>query len=142
MRQWAFEFSFDVDLENGIIYEKIYGSWRQSTAQHYNEEFERETTELIKKPWVKLCDLSNWKTGSPEVIAAIGRHLEWCRAHNFVWPININKNTLTYSQLQKISDRGGTKEISKTFRTREEGEKFLKEQGYKVKSSNGMGQRG
>ncbi|HKK21031.1 MAG TPA: hypothetical protein VJ983_06120 [candidate division Zixibacteria bacterium] len=142
MRKWAFEFSFDIDLDNGVIFEKIYGSWRLSTAQHYSEEFERETVDLIKKPWAKLCDLSNWKTGSPEVIATIAKHLEWCRAHNMIWSVNIINNTVTYSQLQKMFERGGTKGMSKTFRTREEGGKFLKEQGFKIKSPNGMGQRG
>ncbi|UCD64063.1 MAG: hypothetical protein JSW34_01130 [Candidatus Zixiibacteriota bacterium] len=136
MNKWHFEYALDADVENGIMYEKIYGSWRIETANHYNDDYRQEAAELVKKPWAKLIDLSNWKTGSPEVIEKIGEHLEWCRKNNMVWSVNIINNPVTYSQLQKMFSRGGTKEISKTFRTRQEGEQFLKGQGFKVKSSN------
>ncbi len=136
MNQWSFEYNLDPDVENGIMYEKIYGIWRIETAEHYYKEYMEEAKELIKKPWVKLIDLSNWKTGSPEVVAKIGEHLEWCRKNNMVWSINIINNPVTYSQLQKMFSRGGTKDISKTFRGREEAEQFLKQQGFKSKKTN------
>jgi len=137
MDKWHFEYVLDADNENGIMYEKIYGVWRIETAEHYNKDYEKEAEKLIQKPWAKLIDLSNWKTGSQEVIEKIGEHLEWCRKNNMVWSVNIISNPVTFSQLHKMFAKGGTKNISKTFRTREEGEKFLKEQGFKVRSSNG-----
>lgn len=137
MSHWYFEYSFDVELERGIIYEKIYGAWRVETAQNYVRDFEKETEKLIKKPWVKLCDLTNWKTASPEVIDIIGKHLTWCRNNNIVWSVNIINNPVTYAQLQKMFAKGGTKDISKTFRSREEGIKFLKQQGFLIDTSNG-----
>ena len=137
MDKWHFEYVLDVDLANAVMYEKIYGAWRIETAENYSREFQKEAKELIKKPWAKMIDLSNWKTGSPEVIQKVAEHLEWCRKNNMVWSINVINNPVTYSQLQKMFAKGGTKDISKTFRTRAEGEKFLKEQGFKVRTSNG-----
>jgi hypothetical protein len=136
MDKWHFEYVLDADVENAIMYEKIYGVWRIETAEHYNADYEKEAKDLIKKPWAKLIDLSNWKTGSPEVVAKIGEHLDWCRKNNMVWSVNIISNPVTYSQLQKMFTKGGTKEISKTFRTREEGIRFLKQQGFKVRPAN------
>ena len=137
MDKWHFEYVLDADVDNGIMYEKIYGVWRVETAENYSKDYKTEAEKLIKKPWAKLIDLSNWKTGSPEVIEKIGQHLEWCRENNMVWSVNIIDNPVTFSQLQKMFARGKTKEISKTFRSRAEGEKFLKEQGFKIRSSNG-----
>lgn len=136
MDSWNFQYSLDVDLENSVIYEKIYGVWRRQTAENYNIDYKRETAELIKKPWAKLCDLTNWKTGSPEVIEIIGNHLEWCRQHNLVVSVNIINNSVTYAQLQKMFQRGGTKDMSQTFRTRAEGERYLKDMGFKIRTAN------
>lgn len=137
MDKWHFEYALDPDVDNAVMYEKIYGVWRPETAENYSRDYRKEAEDLIKKPWAKLIDLSNWKTGSPEVIQKIGEHLEWCRQHNMVWSVNIINNPVTYSQLQKMFSRGGTKNISKTFRTRQEAERFLKEQGFKLRPSNG-----
>jgi hypothetical protein len=136
MDKWHFEYVLDADVDNAIMYEKIYGVWKIQTAESYNTDYREEAKELVKKPWAKLIDLSNWKTGSPEVIEKIGEHLEWCRKNNMIWSVNIINNPVTFSQLQKMFSRGGTKNISKTFRTREEGERFLKQQGFKVRTSN------
>lgn len=135
MDKWNFEYILDPDVANAIMYEKIYGVWRVETAENYSRDYKREAQELVKKPWAKLIDLSNWKTGSPEVVQKIGEHLEWCRQNNMVWSINIINNPVTYSQLQKMFGKGGTKNISKTFRSREEAERFLKEQGFKLRPS-------
>ena len=131
---WNFEYSFDVDLENRLIYEKIYGIWRLETAQAYYEEFKAEVAELIKHPWAKLIDLSSWKTADNQVIEVIGRHLEWAREHNMVWSVNIIDNPVTFAHLMRMFEKGGTKEISKTFRTLAEGEKFLRSEGFDAKS--------
>ena len=137
MDRWQFEYTLDADVENSIMYEKIYGIWRIETADSYYNDFKKEARELIKKPWAKFIDLSNWKTSSPEVIEKIGEHLDWCHKNNMAWSINIINNPVTYSQLQKMFNKGGTKDISRTFRSRDEAERFLKDQGFKVRSSNG-----
>jgi hypothetical protein len=131
---WNFEYSFDVDLDNRLIYEKIYGIWRPETAQAYFDEFKIEAAELIKQPWAKLIDLSSWKTADSKVIEIVGRHLEWARENNMVWSINIIDNQVTYAHLMRMFEKGGTREISKTFRTVVEGEKFLRGEGFNAKS--------
>ena len=55
------------------------------------------------------------------------------------WSVNIISNPITYRHLLKMFDKGGTKGISKTFRTRAEAEAFLREQGFKIKSEDGGG---
>ena len=130
MDSWHLEYSFDVDMENRVIYEKIYGVWRESTAKSYFDDFKKEVTPLLDKPWAKLIDLSNWKTSSPEVIEIIGEHLEWCRKNKMVASINIINNPVTYGQLMRMFSRGKTKEVSQTFRNREDGLKALRDLGF------------
>ena len=135
MSGWHLEYSIDVDQDNRIVYEKIFGVWRPSTAEAFVKDYEEEVASLIEKPWARLCDLTNWKTAYPEVIDIIGRHNAWCRERNLVWSVNIISNPVTFNQLQRMFDKGGTREISRTFRTRAEGEQFLREQGFIVKST-------
>ena len=132
MNKWSFEYSFEVDVKNGVIYEKIYGIWREHTARSYHEDFMKEVAPIITRPWAKLIDLTNWKTSSAEVIGIVGDHLSWCADHNMVASINIINNPVTYGQLMRMFAKGATKDISKTFRTREEGIKALQELGFKV----------
>jgi hypothetical protein len=132
MNQWSFEYSFEVDVKNSVIYEKIYGIWREHTARSYHEDFVREVTPIINRPWAKLIDLTNWKTSSAEVIDIVGDHLAWCIEHNMVASINIINNPVTYGQLMRMFAKGSTKDISQTFRTREEGIKVLQDLGFKI----------
>ncbi len=134
MDSWSFQYNIEADVGNSIVYEKIYGVWQAETARSYSEDFKEEVKELIKKPWAKLIDLSNWKTASPEVIDIVGKHLTWCRANNMVLSVNILNNTVTYGFLQRMFARGATKNISRTFRSRHEAVQFLKQQGYRVRS--------
>ncbi len=135
MSGWHLEYSIDVNTEHQMVFEKIFGVWRISTAESFVKDYEAEVAPLIKKPWVRLCDLTNWKTAYPEVIDIIGEHLVWCRKHNMIWSVNIINNPVTYGQLQRMFDKGGTKEISRTFRTRTEAEQFLREQGFGIQPS-------
>ncbi|MEW5993558.1 MAG: hypothetical protein AB1744_04090 [Candidatus Zixiibacteriota bacterium] len=132
MSGWHLEYFIDVDLENRIVYEKIFGVWRIATAEAFVKDYEEQVKPLLKskKPWVRLCDLTNWKTAYPEVVDIIGRHNAWCRAHHLAWSVNIIDNPVTYNQLVRMFDKGGTKGISRTFRTRAEAEQFLREQGF------------
>ncbi len=135
MSGWHLEYTIDVNRESRIVYEKIFGVWRPSTAESFIKDHEEEIAPLIKKPWARLCNLTNWKTAYPEVIDIIGKHNAWCRAHNMAWSVNIITNPVTYGQLQRMFAKGGTKDISRTFRTRQEGDQFLLEQGFHLQSS-------
>ena len=132
MNRWRMEYTIEADVDTRIVYEKIYGVWREETARAYAEDFQKEVAPLIKKPWAKLIDLSNWKTGSHDVIQIVGEHLDWCRSNNMVASINIIDNPVTYGQLMRMFARGKTKKISQTFRTMAEGRKALRELGFKV----------
>lgn len=127
MNSWNFEFSFEVDRKNHVIYEKIYGLWKKDTAEEYHREFARAVKPLVRKPWAKLVDLLNWKTSYPEVVTLIGQHLTWCKDNNMYLSINVIDNTSTFRQLSKMFSGGGTEDISRTFRNRSQAEQFLRE---------------
>ncbi len=127
MPSWSLEYSFDVDVEKAVIYEKIHGIWKLETALRYNTDFQQEVQPLIVKPWAKLVNLSNWRTSYPQVVAKIGEHLQWCRKHNMVLSINVLNNPSTFRQLNEMFQVGHTKQMSQIFRTQEEAMKYLEE---------------
>ncbi len=131
MSGWSLEYSFDVDIEHQIMYEKIDGIWKDATATNYHKDFREEVAPLIAKPWAKLVDLRGWRTSYPGMIKIVGDHLKWCKANNMVMSLNILNNTSTFRQLNEMFRYAGTKEISETFRTREEAEKYLQEKWVK-----------
>ena len=108
MSSWSLEFSFDVDTEKRVIYEKIYGVWRKETADTYHQEFEAAVQPLLGKPWAKVVDLINWKTSYPEMVQVVARHLRWCRENGMGLSINVINNTSTFRQLNEMFSGGGT----------------------------------
>jgi hypothetical protein len=116
-----------------MLYGKIYGVWKIETAKAYVKEFKEVSKPLIKKPWSKLIDLSNWKIVYPEVIQIVGDLNKWCRENNMEWTIYIINQKAGYNQLMKIFEAGKFADIGKTFRTKAEAEKFLIENGYRIK---------
>ena len=134
MSDWHFQFNIDIDSKNLIASVKIYGVWREETAREYSEHFKEEVKVLIGKPWARLVDLSNWKTASEEVIDVIGELLQWCIENNMIHSVYIIDNPITYGQLMRMVSRGKARDISKTFRTRNEAEKYLKHQGFVAES--------
>lgn len=132
MNLWHFEYTIDVDVDNHIMFGKIYGIWREKTARSYSEELKTAAKPLIKKPWVKLMDLTNWKIAHQEVIEIIGNLNRWCRENNMAWSVYIINETASYNQLMKMFTKGDYHDIGKTFRTRHEAEIFLKEKGFMV----------
>ena len=127
MANWSLEYTIDVDEENAVIYVKVYGQWSVDTARQYHEEFKREVQPLLGRPWAKMVDLSNWKTSRNEVTAVVGKHMAWSRENGVMVSIYIINNVSTFRQLNEMFVKGGTKRISQTFRTWEEGEQFLQE---------------
>ena len=139
MDLWSFEYSFDADLENRMLYSKIYGIWKVETAHAYVETLKEEAQPLIHKPWSKLVDLTNWKTVYPEVIKVIGSLNQWCRKNKMEWTVYIIDNQTGYGQLMKMFDSGKYRDISKTFRSLKEAQDFLMTKGYNIrKDSDGI----
>jgi hypothetical protein len=130
MNSWSMQYSFEVDTERRIICEKIYGIWKPETGEQYHKDFMEAVRPLIDEPWAKLVDLQNWKTSYPQVVDRIGTHLKWCKSHNMVLSVNVLDNPSTYRQLNEMFTAAGTGAISRTFRTREEADKFLEENWY------------
>jgi hypothetical protein len=133
MAGWSLEYTFDVDAKRSIIFEKIFGIWKLSTAERYHEDFQDEVRPLLKKPWAKLVDLSNWRTSYPEVVKRIGEHLEWCRKNNMVLSVNVLNNPSTFRQLNEMFVLGGTKKLSQIFRTHSDAQRFLEENWFRRK---------
>lgn len=123
-------FTIEADPDRKIIREKIYGIWKEETANDYYREFMETAKPLLKGPWAKLIDLRNWKSSYPEIIEIIGQHLKWCRENGMVYSVNVIDNPVTLSQLKRMFGIGGTEEISRVFRTVEEADRFLKENGF------------
>jgi hypothetical protein len=132
---WSFNFTIDIDLDAAIAYAKIFGVWRMQTAVDYHEQFKRDVEPLIKAPWVRVVDLINWRMGTPEVVDEIGKHMIWCRKNNMIRQVHVVNDPVRYGQLQKMFEKGEAKDISSVFRTRVEAQRFLREQGFSVRSS-------
>jgi hypothetical protein len=127
MSRWTLEYTFDVDEKNAVIYVKIFGIWKAETARSYHEDFKVEVEPILGRPWAKLIDLTNWKTSYPDVINVIGQHMDWSRRNEVALSIYVLNNPSTFRQLHEMFEAGNTKEISMTFRTYGEAEKYLKE---------------
>jgi hypothetical protein len=127
MTSWSLDFTIDVDQENAVVYAKVYGQWTAETAQRYHDDFKKEVQPLLGRPWAKIIDVSNWKTSRNEVTSVIGRHMSWSKANGVALSIYVINNVSTYRQLNEMFAKGGTKEVSQTFRTWEEGEQYLQE---------------
>lgn len=139
MNLWHFEYSFDVDAKNRMLYGKIYGVWKKNTADAYAEEFKEVSQPLLKKPWSKLIDLSSWKIAHQDVIKVIGDLNRWCRGKNMVWAVYVINQQAGYNQLNKMFDAGEYRDLTKTFRNRSEAEQFFQDNGYSLRDPNEEG---
>jgi hypothetical protein len=133
MASWSLEYTIDVDEENAIIYVRVYGQWKAEMAERYHEDFKEAMAPLLGKPWAKVVDLSNWKTSRNEVTGVIGKHMAWSKANKVALSIYVINNVSTFRQLNEMFTKGGTKQVSQTFRTYEEPEQFLKKHWFKNK---------
>jgi len=127
MSTWSLEYSIDVNEELAVVYIKIFGLWKGETAERYHQDFSDKVKPLLDKPWAKIADLTNWKTSYQEVTDVIGKHMEWSRDNNVALQIYVLNNPSTFRQLNEMFAKGRVKDISHTFRTYEEAERFLKE---------------
>ena len=136
MNFWHFEYSFDLDEKNRILYGKIYGVWKKATAEAFLEEQKEIVKPIIKKPWAKLIDLSNWKIAHQDVISIIGDLNRWCRENKMEWAVYVINQPAAYSQLMKMFESGQYSDLTQTFRTRAEAENFLIGKGYNTRKPN------
>ncbi len=127
MADWNLEYTIDIDEDNAVAYVKVYGQWRAETAERYHTDFKENMKPLLGKPWAKVVDLTNWKTSRNEVTDVIGKHMAWSRQNQVALSIYIINNVSTFRQLNEMFAKGGTKQVSQTFRTHEEAEQFLQE---------------
>ncbi|UCD94865.1 MAG: hypothetical protein JSU69_02100 [Candidatus Zixiibacteriota bacterium] len=123
-------YAIETVIERKVMREKIYGIWKEHTARSYHEDFIREAASLIKSLWAKLIDLRIWRPSYPEITEVIGRYLKWCKDNGVVVPINVIDNPVTHSQLKRMFNIGGTEEISKIFRSVDEADKYLSQNGF------------
>ena len=127
---FSMNYTIEAEPKRKIIREKIYGIWKEHTAKSYYDDFAKEVEPLIKGKWAKLIDLRNWKSSYPEIIEVIGQHLKWCRENGMILSVNVIDNPVTHAQLKRMFIIGGTEEISKVFRSVEEADKYLSQNGF------------
>ena len=124
---WNLDYSIDVDEIHSVIYVKIFGQWQAETAERYHQDFKKELELVMGRPWAKLVDLTNWKTSRDEGTAVIGKHMAWSKKNDISLSLYVINNASTFRQLNEMFVKGGTKDVSHTFRTREEADAFIKE---------------
>jgi len=56
--------------------------------------------------------------------------MHWCQENGAVYSVYIIDNPVTHSQLSKMIKKGDVSTISKIFRTYDEGDRFLKQNGF------------
>lgn len=127
MSVFSLNYSIDVDEENAIVRAKIYGLWKAETAEAYHRDFMEAFAPMMGRPWVKIVDLSNWKTSYDKVIDIIGRHMKWSKENKVQIQLYVLDNPSTFRQLNRMFEKGTTTDISLTFRSTAEAEKYLEE---------------
>ncbi len=127
MINWSLEYSFDVDEDKSVIYVKVVGRWTAETAANYHQDFIKALEPIKDRPWAKLVDLTKWKTSRNEVTSVLGKHMAWSRENDVSLSLYVVNHPSTYRQLNEMFVAGGTKDVSHTFRTLEQAQKFLKE---------------
>ena len=126
----SFNFTIDSDPERKLMQAKIYGIWKKETAVAYHEEYMETAEPFIGKKWAKITNLSNWKSSYPEIVDILGEHMHWCQKNGAIYSVYVIDNPVTHSQLNKMVKKGDVSTITKFFRTPEEGDRFLKQNGF------------
>ncbi len=126
----SMNFTIDVDEARRVVFAKIYGIWKKETAEAYHQEYAKVAQPLLSGKWAKLTNLTTWKSSYPEIIAVLGEHMAWSQDNGAEFSLYVIDNPVTRNQLQKMVDSGKATQITKFFRTFEEADKFLKDNGY------------
>ena len=126
----SFNFTIDSNPERKLMISKIYGIWKKEIAEAYHEEYMETVTPFLGKKWAKLTNLSNWKSSYPEIVDVLGEHMRWSQENGAVFSVYVIDNPVTHSQLSKMINKGNVSTITKIFRTFDEGDRFLKKNGF------------
>ncbi len=126
----SFNFTIDSDSERKLMVAKIYGIWKKETAEAYHEEYMETAKPFLGKDWAKITNLSNWKSSYPEIVDVLGEHMRWSQENGAKYSIYIIDNPVTHNQLSKMIKKGNVSTITKIFKTNDEGDRFLKKQGF------------
>jgi len=126
----SMNFNIDINEDRRLIVAKIYGIWKQETAEVYHDEYQNVARPLLGEKWAKLTNLTNWRSSYPEIIEVLGKHMHWCLENGAAYSTYVIDNPVTRNQLQKMISSGNAGTISKLFRTVQEADRFLREQGF------------
>lgn len=126
----SLNFNIDAIPERKLMVAKVYGIWKKETAEAYHDEYMKIVQPFLDDKWAKLTYLTNWKSSYPEIIEIIGEHMRWCQENGAVFSVYVIENPVTQSQLKRMITSGDASSITKIFRTHEEADRFLKENGF------------
>ncbi len=125
-----FTFTLDLVPERKLMVAKIYGIWKKETAQAYHQEYMEAVKPLLGDKWAKLTNLYNWKASYPEINDILGEHMRWCQENGAVFSVYVIDNPVTHGQLKKMFKVGHVGQISTVFKTQDEAERFLAQNGF------------
>lgn len=123
---FSFDYSIDIDPDKSIVYFKPYGAWKKETAERFRRDFAESISPLLGRPWAKFVDLTKAKTAHDEAVDVMGDHVKWSRTNDAVLAVYVLNNISTYRQLQEALRKGGGHQVTQTFRTMAEAERYLK----------------
>jgi len=112
-----------------IILDRSKGSWKKETADTFCEDFKEIAGKLVQsgQKWAKLCDLSQWKTSTPEAVEALQEHLRWSGENGMAFAAFIMPLALERMQQQRIVRGGPLEGKVEYFETEEEARDWLLE---------------
>lgn len=125
-----FNFTIDPVPERKLLISKIYGIWKKETAEEYHEEYTKVVKPFLNDRWAKLTNLNNWKSSYPEIVDVLANHMKWCLDNGAVYSIYVIDNPVTLTQLSKMVKNGHVSSVTKFFKTYEEADRFLRENGF------------
>jgi hypothetical protein len=127
---FSLNFNIEAFPERKLIVAKVYGIWKKETAVAYHEEYMKTVQPFLGDKWAKLTNLTNWKSSYPEIIEIIGEHMRWCQDNGAVFSTYVIDNPVTQGQLKRMVSTGKASSITKLFKSYEEADRFLKENGF------------
>jgi hypothetical protein len=123
-------YNIEIDTERKIVIAKIYGIWKPETALEYSVEYKKAVQPLLKAPWAKLHNLTNWKSSYPEIIEILGEHMRWTHENGAIFTAYAIDNPVTTNQLKQMVELSESNEAVKIFKTFSEADRFLRENGF------------
>lgn len=124
-------YEFEIDTQNRIIKEKMWGFWNKRIADDYKKDFEIAVHPLVKNKWSKIADINEFRASNDNVLDIMNKHLQWARENNMEYNINVLGNLFDRLQLKSKLAEMKSSGFNKVVGTEEEAFKWLQEQGFK-----------